>query len=146
MQIKDTENNIIFLDYKCSDFACNRRTQSSIKYAHITTTNANTVFVSEPYPNKLTLVLLISWFSDLTSLQYTSVDREKPSKTYLHKIKISLWMNRWRTTPFLMKMTLKPHYKFIILQLLLLRARQVQIDNDENKVTNSSVPIVLLLS
>lgn len=66
MQIKDTENNIIFLDDKCSDFACNRRTQSSIKYAHITTTNANTVFVSEPYPNKLTLVLLISWFSDLT--------------------------------------------------------------------------------
>lgn len=90
MQIKDTENNIIFLDYKCSDFACNIRTQSSIKYAHIRTTNANTVFVSEPYPNKLTLVLLISWFSDLTSLQYTSVDREKPSKTYLHKLKISL--------------------------------------------------------
>lgn len=90
MQIKDTENNIIFLDDKCSYFACNRRTQSSIKYAHITTTNANTVFVNEPYPNKLTFVLLISWFSDLTSLQYTSVDREKPSKTYLHKIKISL--------------------------------------------------------
>lgn len=45
-----------------------------------------------------------------------------------------------------MKMTLKLHYKFIILQLSLLRARQVQIDNDENKVTNSLMPIVLLLS
>lgn len=36
MQIKDTENNIIFLDDICSDFACNRRTQTLIKYAHIT--------------------------------------------------------------------------------------------------------------
>lgn len=45
-----------------------------------------------------------------------------------------------------MKMTLKFHYKFIILQLSLLRARQEQIDNDEHKVTNSLMPIVLLLS
>lgn len=89
-RLKIQKTILFFLDDKCSDFACNRRTQSSIKYAHITTTNANTVFVSEPYPSKLTLILLISWFSDLTSLQYTSVDREKPSKTYLHKIKISL--------------------------------------------------------
>lgn len=70
MHSKDTENNIIFVDDNCSDLACNGRTHftTPIKYAPIKTTNAKTVFVNEPYLNKLTLVLLISRFCDLTSL------------------------------------------------------------------------------